>query len=55
MTISSVPEIRNGVYPDKEEGGLLTKWKVSQDTSGCKEILNGLILFNGTDKPSNGY
>lgn len=56
MAISSVQEIGPVVYSGKkEEGGLLIKWKVAQDTSESEEMLNGLILYIGTGKPSNGY
>ncbi len=33
----------------------MTKWKVAQGTSESEEMLNGLILYIGTSKPSNGY
>lgn len=56
MTISSVQEIGPVVYSGKKgEGGLLTKWKVIQDTSESEEMLNGLILYIGTCESSNGY
>lgn len=41
MAISSVQEIGPVVYSGKkEEGGLLTKWKVAQDTSESEEMLS---------------